>query len=437
MLTIFEILTAARNSILPIVTLFIAVTSPLVLGSEYEEDDIEPIIKKLLFSKTHIGLISENYYVTSKEEEKNIYFLLNRKHKKGKEVSTNEFVRIFGNKAIGKLPISYHKKTFTVSDGTVYELVPDGDCKFEEIVKDSEVVDYKKVNSKGLSIQQLKQNGKIIDTEVKACVGEITALEHADGNLWIGTGDLYEKGMNSGQGVFVQRWDNGKHVKSHIKMENLTSAIKRDPYTGAVWIVASYALHVMENNGDRINKYRFYHDFDHDTGLPRIYISKDPVLTNPFSLVARYMTKKNRRAFYDEAKNIHKDLWPSFNLYFFYMCCSIDQQIYPASFNTLAPVLIKELEETVVEDNTTQHGFSTQKRHYKFWLQTLCRFDGPSVLEYLKSRKDPSSESADYEKIDTYIDSIVAMERKRKKNTILAIDKTINSCIDKLEKAIR
>lgn len=389
---------------------------------------------QLQFSKTHIGLIGGYNYYFQKNKKKNSYFLLNRADEKGKEVGKQEFIAMFGNKTINVLSSYPNKKTLSASDGTTYKLIPDGDCKWKEVLENSEVVDYTKVNSRGLGIQQLSRNGKTINTDVNACNGRITALEHANGNLFIGTGDFYEKGHGPAQGLFIQKRDNSKPVKSRIKMEDWTSVIRLDPYAGKVWVVASYALYAMDNNGDQIKKYRFYHDFDHDTGLPRIYISKAPVITNPFSLVARSMTKKNQRAFYEEAKKIPKEHWSAFNLYSFFMCCNIDQTIYPASLNNLAPFLIKELEEIVQEDSTTQYGYIIQNQKYRSWLQTLCRFDDPRVLKYLKSENNNEGQSKEYQKIDTYLDDAKVMEKKMKNNQERYADNLLEACIKKLEK---
>jgi len=367
-----KLLIVVRNIILSVFTICLTIISFPTLGSEYSQEDIEPVIVQILFTKSDIGLISKRLIQSRKDDQDNIYFLLNRNQETGKEVSKNEFMRVFGKRGKDKLPNYYHDKTQSTSDGTDYEIVRDGYCKW---VKDA--AGYKQVHSKGLTVQPLKLNGELIKTTANVC-NTITTLEHVNGNLWIGTGYSGDHGNGPGQGVIIQRRDNGKLIKNLTAMEDWTSAIRRDPYTPTVWVAASYVIHVVNLEGNPISTYRFYHDFDHVTGRPTIYLSRKPGITNPFALVARAASKKNRLAFYEAAKDIHQDLWPSFDLYSFYMCCNIDRLRYPVSLNVLVPPLLTEIEEPSVKNLSS---------HQMFWAQTLCRFDDPRVIAYFKSKK--------------------------------------------------
>ena len=235
----------------------------------------------------------------------------------------------------------------------------------------------------GLTVQPLKINEELIKTSVEAC-NTISTLEHVDNNLWIGTGYQGDHGNGPGQGVIIQSRKDGKLIKN-LEMEDWISTIRQDPYTGMVWVAASYMIHVVEPNGNAKSTYRFYHDFDQVTGRPTIFISKKPGKTNPFALVARKLSANNRIEFYNAAKDIPQDLWPSFELYWFYMCCYIGPSIYPESFNKLVPVLLKEIETQIVDNQLTERKLWLQDHHKRFWSQTLCRFNDRRVLAYFKS----------------------------------------------------
>ncbi len=382
-----KLLTVVRNCVLSVAAAYLSITTISIFGSEYSKEDIDPIIVQILFTKSDIGLISRVIPQIRSDEEDNIYFLLNRNKETGKAVSKKEFIKIFGKKGEDKLPDYYHSTSRSTSDGSAYETIRKNpmDCSWVEVRKESELVGYKLVHSKGLTKQAISLNEKIIKTSVDAC-NTITVLEHVNSNLWIGTGYQGDHGNGPGQGVVIQSRKVGKFVKN-LEMEDWTSAIRLDPYTGMAWVAASYVIHEVDANGNKKSTYRFYHDFDQVTGRPTIYISKKPVRTNPFALVARKLSDNNRMEFYNVAKDINQDLWPSFDLYNFYMCCYIDPSIYPEPLNRLVPVLLKEIEAQVVKDLSSERNLWLQNYHQIFWAQTLCRFNDPRVLTYFKSNR--------------------------------------------------
>jgi len=355
--------------------LLILLYSTQIHSAEYNDDDIIPFINKMYFKKDVIGFVSVPIFYLEPELKNNIYFVLYRNKKTGKEVSKKEFNNTFKSE-IEKSNQNYKTdSTFTTSDGKKYNYTNyDLTCPWV-----SDVSEYAKRNIEGQ--HSLKFLGKTIKTKVHVC-NDINAIEHVNNNLWIGTGYRGDHGIHGAQGIIIQNQQTGAFVKEIKTIDNWISRILLDPYSKNVWVTTSTKIYYLNSSGEQLSQYNFYHQFDSSSELPIIYLSTKTTKTNPLAVLSRTMTIAHAKEVYQTALSIPKSDVSSIDLYSFFMCCNTrPDEFYPDTMNKLAPIILKELE--VLKKLTGRKPSLLIER----WIQEVCKINNPKVYSFIKFEK--------------------------------------------------
>ena len=364
-----------RLILIALATLITTTFSNQLFSAEYNDEDVEPYIKKIYFTKDAVGFVSVPIFYLDPDLKEKMYFVLYRNEKQGREIDQSEFRRLFKTELENNKSNHNRDNTLSTSDGTKYISTSDNmTCPWV-----SDVSEYAKRHIVG--VQSLKLMGKTVKTQVHIC-NKITALEHVNDNLWIGTGYSGDHGNHKGQGVIIQDRRTGNVIKELKNITFWTSRILHDPYSDKVWIAASRNLYQMSPEGNLISQYRFFHKFDSLSGLPTIILSKEKEITNPIAVLARTMTKEHAKEIYQASLSIPKSDMHSVSLYSFYMCCNISPDYYyPNSMNNLAPTILKEL-KVLTKLTGRKPDFLIER-----WIQTVCNFNNPQVLTFFKSER--------------------------------------------------
>ena len=353
-------------------SVFLAISSTGSTGSEYSDEDFEPNILDVEFTKEFVGFFGEQGSATGTiYGEAGLYFVFDRSQGLGREISPVEFRRIFVEPRVLKAANTSAKHTLSTSDGTTYSVPASGACDW-----DSSSTNPRLIRPPGPSDHSLMLPEKVIPIGVDVCNG-ITALEHVGDHLWIGTDYIGDQAVGPGQGLIIQDRATGKVVKSLRDVDAPTSSIRLDPYTGEVWVAYTYLIDRMRPDGTRISRYRFLQQFDSVTRLPVMRLTSEPGDNNRIAVLARYMSKSNAIALYEATTALSKEDIQRFNLYDFFMCCNISPSYYPVSMNVMVPPLLRQLDEAEAGDN----NYDKER-----WIQTVCAFKDPRVLTYFDSR---------------------------------------------------
>ena len=366
-----------------LVALVMTIISSPIIAAEYSDEDILPDIKEILFSNESIGFIAAGTNYPKKKSES--YFLLFRNKALGQEVELEEFRSIFAAQMANVSVDTKSKETLLTSDGFSYEV----DSKKKLCGWVADVSEYEKKHKDSLGdkpYHTMKSGNEIIPTHVHLCY-QINAVEHVNENLWIGTGYGGDHWNHVGQGVVIQNRKTGELVKNLKEMGAWTSQIKLDPYSGDVWVASSHIINRITGDGNPVSRYQFFKEFDSSTGMPRFFLSGKTEKTNPLAVIASYMTDDNAEALAKLSKTIPKDDAYAFSLYNFHMCCAfMPNDYFPESMNAMVPLIINEL-QTVIEELALIEGTYHPEVDFFItrWTQTLCEFDDPLVLPFIKS----------------------------------------------------
>ena len=354
-------------------SVFLAISSTGSTGSEYSDEDFEPNILDIEFTKELVGFYGEQGNATGTVYgAAGLYFVFDRSRERGHEISPAEFRHTFGEPRVLKAVSSSSKHTLTTSDGTTYSVPASGACEW-----DFSSDKPKLIRPPGPPNHSLMLLGNSIPTGVDVCNG-ITALEHVGDQFWIGTDFIGDQAVGPGQGILIQDRGTGKVVKSLGDPDVPTSSIRLDPYTGEVWVAYTYLIDRTRPDGTRITRYRFFHQFDSATRLPAMTLTSEPGENNRIAVLARHMSKSNATALYEATKALPDEDIQRFSLYDFFMCCHIFPQYYPVSMNVMVPPLLKELDETA-------GGFDDYDKMR--WIAVVCDFKDPRVLTYFNSQR--------------------------------------------------
>jgi hypothetical protein len=359
---------------------FVMVAMP-VLSAEYSDTDILPNIEMVMFTDEAVGFIGSRMYYPKKRDKP--YFVLYRNKAVGQEVDFAEFQRIFPV-AIEKNTVR-KKDTYTLltSDGYPYEVTNhDLYCEWSPTLSEDEIFIE---GSPDKTNHSIKSGDTVIQTPVHIC-NVITAVEHIDDGLWIGTGHDGDHGRHTGQGVVVLSRNTGQVDFTISEIGAWTNQIRLDPYTGDVWVASSHIVTRMATDGRQVARYRFFKEFDSTSGMPRYFVSSKPGKTNPLAVVASIMNEQNAKSLSRLSQSIPEADAQEFDLYNFFMCCGARKNEYlPASMNAMVPLIIDEL-KALEERRVMLNGANDTDLYVlpQRWVQALCRFDDPQVLQYIK-----------------------------------------------------
>jgi len=328
------------KSIYGAVCLFVFISAGVTsaISASFENEEIMPKIKYLMFSQDAVSFISPeiNYYFIP---EDNYYFIYDRSNRNILEVDVMQLKKRFPEPFPKKEPIT---ETHTGEQRNLIGHTSGG-------------VGYKstiKYCGEGVTdeIRKLVVNNKIVNIKSREVCTNVSSVEIVDDQLWLGTAYFGEAGYyKEAEGVIVQQL-NGKAVLGRIALQGAIIQVKADPFSDSVWVVTYFGIYEISRQFKILATYLYTPDFEPLSGEPRFSFSNNIGGGNPLSIISRRLPIADRKSFYEAVKKIPPNDLKGLNLYdflynFFMACSSVHgrwgESNWPESFQPLFPFFIK------------------------------------------------------------------------------------------------
>ncbi len=321
-----------------------------VSAAEYRDEDILPHVTSLTFLDDKIGIrVTTGFFRFFKFPD----FVYMRDTSSFLPMTAAQYARLIGDdkgKPLGRPP-------YVTTDGTPY--VPQHCDSYHGT--DSEMV---------VADQPLAVN-------LGNCVS-VSEVETVGDYIWIGTYNDGGHGDYGAEGLVVVSRSSGQIIRRIDTGKLAITGVRYDPITGFVWAITPDQITVVSQSLEIVSRYRFYHDFDPETGEPRVLLASGEKATNPFAVVAHTLglEKADQKSFYEAANSIPKEVRDNFSLYGYFMGHT-GQPFYPTEMNVLVPFMIKAARLGPFRLNT---------RYIR-----LCRFDDQRVADFFLKETEERS----------------------------------------------
>lgn len=293
-------------------------TTFLVLGFsssavalEFNDTDVFPFFEGIVFSQTAVGFPASRHY---RQLLKLDHFVLNR-----------------------------DSRTFLETDSEAFgQAFPDWRKQIEPTAKEHGFTTQEAYCAEGGSghHDKLMRNGKVIPVPIGLC-SSISVLQVIGDQVWLGTLTAGEGSQIAAAGVVVLSLEDGSHRKT-VTLPGAVGALRLDPYSGNVWVATQKGVFEIDREINLVSEHHFYHEFDPETGEPRLLLASTEKATNPLAVVARTLGLEDgeHKSFYQAVKTIPEDVVYGFSLYGYFMGHT-GQPFYPTEMNVLVPFMIK------------------------------------------------------------------------------------------------
>ena len=335
------------------------VSALLVLGIpssavalQFDDTDIFPFFKDIIFSQTAIGFPASRHY---KQALKLDHFVLNRDTGAFLETDSQTFGQAFPDwqKQIER---TAQKHGFTTKDAYCAE-------------------------GRSGHHEKLIRNGKVIPVPIGLC-SSISVLRVIGDQVWLGTLTKSEGARYAAEGVVVLSLEDGSRLKT-VNLPGAVSTLRADPYSGNIWVATQRGIFEIDRQVNLVSEYHFYHEFDRETGEPRLLLASSKKATNPLVVVAHTLglDKDEQKSFYQAVKTIPESVVYGFSLYGYFMGHT-GQPFYPKEMNVLVPFIIKAAR-------------SAPPLWKRVRYVTVCRFDDNRAVDFfLKESKQHDRQSS-------------------------------------------
>ena len=220
---------------------------------------------------------------------------------------------------------------------------------------------------------------KPVTDHVTDC-NSVTAIERVGETLLLGTAhqifrmSSVEQGpiitTSPGQGVVVISAKDGALIQTITTRnglpEDIVELIRRDPYTGNVWVETPRAMTELTPNLNVIKTWYLHVDFEPQTYQPTIIMSRVPAYDNPFAVLASAINVISYKDFYLAVMKIPVEVRNQMDDASF-----IEPSYAETHFPTTMNVLLPFIERDVLQD--------TGLPRTQIALRNLCRFNDPRV----------------------------------------------------------
>lgn len=323
-------------------------------GREFDDTDIFPFFKDIVFSKTAIGFPASRHYSSRFGP-----FLLKRDSRSLLAVGLLAFEQAFPD---------WGEETDRAGEKHGF-VTKEAYCGEGGVGHDD----------------KLFKDGKLIPVPIGRC-SSISAFQVIGDQLWLGIPRQGEGNVSMAEGVVVMSLDDWRHLGT-VSVPGAVGTLRADPYSDDVWVATQVGFFGIDRQLKLVSEHYFYYDFDPNTARPLLLVAPELKKSNPLAVVMREVPfdEADRKAFYEAVKTIpQEDLAYYFSLYTFYMCCDPYSKFYPSELNVLVPFFIK----------ATGLAPAYMKNA---WYQAVCRFDDKRAAEFLLK------EAKDYDQTSEYI----------------------------------
>ena len=220
---------------------------------------------------------------------------------------------------------------------------------------------------------------KAVTDHVTDC-NNVTAIERVGETLLLGTAHLIFK-MSSveqgtiittspGQGVVVISAKDGALIQTITTRnglpEDIIELIRRDPYTGNVWVETPRAMTELTPNLNAIKTWYLHVDFEPQTYQPTIIMSRVPAYDNPFAVLASAINVISYKDLYLAVMKIPVEVRNQMDDASF-MEPSYVETYFPTEMNVMLPFIEHDILQATGLPRT------------QIALRNLCRFNDPRV----------------------------------------------------------
>ncbi|NOS81116.1 MAG: hypothetical protein HOP32_05980 [Nitrospira sp.] len=356
----------SKYSMIPLAGILIVVLATETWGGllEFEEVDTLPQVENILFTASHVGIVSHDGRL----------FSLDRQTQDVQQLDSRTFTQQFPEPWPPK-PYEMRQtgpQILRSSTGHEFELTP---AYCSEGAHDG---------------HELRYQQRPFPDVLKHCTS-VAALEIIGTQVWLGTVHPYEGGTGGAEGIVVQALDKKQKVSSITAKSGLTTdgpiyMLRDDPFTKTVWVATERGLNQVDRQFQVVWGRYWYEDFEPSSGSSRTQLIETQKRSNAFAVLGRKLGVQDWQAYRQVVQQIpsHLGTWGDFKdfqwvLYFTHMSGVPGE--YFKHLNGLLPFVMEAAQSEV------------PKVHF-FGLVNVCKFDDPRVLTFmttLASKSDATS----------------------------------------------
>jgi hypothetical protein len=325
---------------------------------EFEEADTLPQVENILFSVSHVGVVSQDGRLFALDRQ------TQRVHQLDAPMFAQQYPKPWPPKPY-EIPQS-GPRILRSSTGQEFQLTPS--------------VCYEGERAGHAIYYQQRPFPEVL----KPCTS-LSALEIIGDQVWFGTVHPYEGGEGEAEGLVVQARDKKRKLAAISTKSGLTPGpvrmLREDPYTKTVWVATERGLAQIDHQF-RVRWARYWHeDFDASSGRSQTSLITDSKSSNAFAVLGRELGVQDWHAYREVVQSIPAALqrWGDFRdfqwvLYKAHMG-GLD---FPQDLNGLLPFVM-------------QAAQSEDPKVHLFGLGNVCKFNDVRAQEFLKTLANNAS----------------------------------------------
>jgi hypothetical protein len=319
---------------------------------EFEEADPLPQVENLLFSASHIGIVSQDGRL----------FALDRQTQQVRQLDAAQFAQQFPNPWP---PQPYEiaqsgPRILRSSTGQEFQLMP-AYC------------------SEGAHIgHTLRYRQRPFPDVLKHCTS-VAALEIIGDQVWFGTVHPYEGGEGEAEGVVVQARDKKQMLAAITTKSGLTPGpirmLREDPFTKTVWVATAQGLNQIDHQFRVHWAAYWYEDFGAASGRSETSLVATKKRSHAFAVLGRELGVQDWYAYREVVRSIPSALkrWGDFTDFQWVLYKAHTGGLdFPQELNGLVPFVIQAAQS----EDPTVHSFG---------LGNVCKFNDVRAREFLNT----------------------------------------------------
>ncbi len=361
-----------KQSMIHLAAVLIVVLATETWGGllEFEEVDTLPQVENILFTASHVGIVSHDGRL----------FSLDRQTQDVQQLDSQTFSRQF--------PKPWPPKPYETrnSNPRVFQNT--------EILHTSTGQEFERTAraycSEGAHIDlALRYQERPYPHVLKPCTS-VAAIEIIDTQVWLGTVHPYEGGTGGAEGIVVQALDKKQKMSSITAKSGLTTdgpiyMLRDDPFTKTVWVATERGLNQVDRQFRVVWGRYWYEDFEPSSGSSRTQLIKTQKRSNAFAVLGRKLGVQDWQAYRQVVQQIpsHLGTWGDFKdfqwvLYYTHMSGVPGGQYFKQDLNGLLPFVMQAAQSEVPQVHS-------------FGLVNVCKFDDPRVLAFMMTLASKSN----------------------------------------------
>ena len=330
---------------------------------EFEEVDTLPQVENILFTASHVGIMSKDGRLFAFDRTTQNVQLLDL------QTFSQQFPKPWPPKPYetrnSDPRVFRDTEILHTSTGQEFEVTTRGDC-----------------SEGGHSRLALRYQERPYLHVLKHCTS-VAAIEIIGTQVWFGTVQPYEGGEGGAEGIVVQALDKNRKVTSITAKSGLTTdgpiyQLRDDPFTKTVWVATDRGLNQVDRQFRVVWGRYWYEDFEPSSGSSRTQLIKTQKQSNAFAVLGRKLGVQDWQAYRQVVQQIPSHLGTSGDfkdfqwlLYDTHMS-GPPGRYFKQDLNGLFPFVMQAAQSEVPQVHS-------------FGLSNVCKFNDGRAREFLNT----------------------------------------------------